>query len=532
MAGKPKRMSQIKQLIRLYQSGSGIKTIARILGMSKNTVKSYLKKMADGGFNTEELLKQEDPLLEKSFHAGNPAYKADKFEYLKSRLDYYEKELKRTGVTKLLLWQEYIESDPTGYSYPQFNYHLRQQLISRKGSMVIEHTAGDKLYIDFSGKKLHYIDRSTGELVACEVFVACLPFSDYAFAIAVPSQQTPDFFYALSSCLESLGGVPKAIVPDNLKAAVIKADKYEPVLNQSMEDFANHYGTAVVPARAGRPKDKSLVENQVKMIYTRVFAPLRNRQFFDIHTLNEAIKICMLKHNQTRMQQKPYCREERFLSCEKSTLGELPKERFELKSYAELKVGDNGHIYLQRNKHYYSVPFAYIGTKVKLIYTRNMLSIYCRGQQIAAHIRSYRENAYTTLATHLKSEHQAYKNRSHETYLTRAKAHSAEFAKLLEILFERAHYPEQLFRTCDGLFRLKRDFPAEEFDKACSYVLKNKLYTYYYFRNVLENGTANNQEETSVKSSLPEHANIRGRAYYAGSQPTLFDQSNDGPAIL
>ncbi|MGJ1518635.1 helix-turn-helix domain-containing protein, partial [Sphingobacterium siyangense] len=159
-------MSQIKQLIRLYQSGSGIKTIARILGMSKNTVKSYLKKMADGGFNTEELLKQEDPLLEKSFYAGNPAYKADKFEYLKSRLDYYEKELKRTGVTKLLLWQEYIESDPTGYSYPQFNYHLRQQLVSRKGSMVLEHTAGDKLYIDFSGKKLHYIDRSTGELVA------------------------------------------------------------------------------------------------------------------------------------------------------------------------------------------------------------------------------------------------------------------------------------------------------------------------------------------------------------------------------
>ncbi|MEN5436787.1 helix-turn-helix domain-containing protein, partial [Sphingobacterium faecium] len=189
-------MSQIKQLIRLYQSGSGIKTIARILGMSKNTVRSYLKKMADGGFNTEELLKQEDPLLEKSFHSGNPAYKADKFEYLKSRLDYYEKELKRTGVTKQLLWQEYIESDPTGYSYPQFTYHLRQQLISRKGSMVMDHIAGDKLYIDFSGKKLHYIDRSTGELIACEVFVACLPFSDYAFAIAVRSQQTPDFLYA------------------------------------------------------------------------------------------------------------------------------------------------------------------------------------------------------------------------------------------------------------------------------------------------------------------------------------------------
>ncbi|MGH2622879.1 MAG: IS21 family transposase, partial [Sphingobacterium sp.] len=363
-------MSQIKQLIRLYQGGSGIKTIARILGMSKNTVKSYLKKMADGGFNTGELLKQDDPLLERSFHSGNPAYKADKFEYLKSRLDYYEKELRRTGVTKLLLWREYIENDPTGYSYPQFTYHLRQQLVSRKGSMVMEHSPGDKLYIDFSGKKLHYIDRTTGELVACEVFVACLPFSDYGFAIAVPSQQTPDFLYALSRCLEVIGGVPNAIVPDNLKAAVIKADKYEPILNQSMEDFANHYGTVVVPARAGRPKDKSLVENQVKMIYTRV--------------------------------------------------------RFELKYYTELKVGNNGHIYLQRNKHFYSVPFTYIGIKVKIIYTRSMISIYCQGKQIATHIRSYKENAYTTLAAHLKSEHQAYKKRSHENYLARARAHSME----------------------------------------------------------------------------------------------------------
>lgn len=168
----------------------------------------------------------------------------------------------------------------------------------------------------------------------------CLPFSDYAFAIAVPSQQPPDFLYALSCCLEVMGGVPKAIVPDNLKAAVIKADKYEPILNQSMEDFANHYGTVVVPGRSGKPKDKSLVENQVKMIYTRVFAPLRNRQFFDIHSLNDAIRSCILKHNQTRMQQKAYCRKERFLNAEKSTLDEPPKKRFELKYYAELKVGN------------------------------------------------------------------------------------------------------------------------------------------------------------------------------------------------
>lgn len=195
-------------------------------------------------------------------------------------------------------------------------------------------------------------------------------------------------------------------------------------------------------------------------------------------------------------------------------------------------MGNNGHVYLQRSKHYYSVPFTYIGTKVKVIYTRSMLSIYCKGKQIATHIRSYRENAYTTIEGHLKSEHQAYKSRSHENYLTRAKTHSEEFHDLIKALFERARYPEQLFRTCDGLFRLKRDFSAEEFDRACRYVLKNQLYTYSHFKNVLESGAAkDHQDGTSVQSSLPEHINIRGRAYYANSGATLFDKPTDGSGM-
>lgn len=523
MAGKPKLMSQIKQVIRLHQGGSGIKTIARDLGMSKNTVKAYLKKIRDGALDINMLLKQEDPVVEKAFHAGNPAYKSENFEHLKTRLGYFEKELKRIGVTKKLLWDEYIESYPQGYSYPQFNFHLRQQLSARKGSMVMEHLPGDKLYIDFSGKKLHYINRSTGELIACEIFVACLAFSDYVFAMAVPSQQTPDFLYGLSCCLEAMGGVPKALVPDNLKAAVIKADKYEPIINQCMEDFANHYGTVVVPARSGRPRDKSLVENQVKLIYTRVFARLRNEQFFDIHSLNQAIKECILKHNQTRMQQKPYCREERFLNAEKHTLSALPEERFQVKYYAELKVGSNGHIYLQRNKHHYSVPHIYIGVKTKVIYTRSMVYIYYQGKQIATHIRSVNENAYSTVPDHLSSEHQAYKRQSPEHYITRASKHSPEFHQLIQNVFRQDRYPEQLYKTCDGMFRLQRDFPSLEFIRACLFAVKNNVYTFRFLKNVLENGTAN-LEESPVETSLPKHANIRGRDYYAASQPTLFDQ--------
>lgn len=310
-------------------------------------------------------------------------------------------------MNKKLLWEEYLKAYPQGYGYSQFCFHLQQQLVARKGSAVKEHQPADKLYVDFSGKKLHYTDRSTGELIACEVFVACLPFSDYAFAMAVRTQQTHDFLYAFDCCLQAIGGVPQAFVPDNLKAAVIKADRYEPTLSRSMEDFANHYGAVVVPARPYKAKDKSMVENQVKMIYTRVFAKLRHVQFFDIHTLNRAVRECICKHNQTRMQQKPYCREERFLSAEKHLLKELPAERFQMKYYAELKVASNGHIYLKRDRHYYSVPYIHIGSKAKVIYTRGMVSIYVQGKQVAVHIRSYQGNGYSTVADHLSSQHRA-----------------------------------------------------------------------------------------------------------------------------
>lgn len=522
MAGKTRPMSQIKQLIKLHQNGYGIKTIARNLSISKNTVKSYLKKIKDGGLDMKTLLAQEDPVVESSFHAGNPAYKSDSFEYLKDKLPYYEKELKRIGVNKKLLWEEYIVDQPQGYGYSQFCFHLKQQLVARKGSMVLEHEPGDKLFIDFSGKKMHYIDRSTGELVACEIFVACLAFSDYVFAMAVRSQQTADFLYALECCLQSLGGVPKALVPDNLKSAVIKADRYEPTINTCMDDFANHYGATTFPARALRPCDKSLVENQVKLIYTRVFARLRNHQFFDIHSLNQGIKECILKHNQTRMQQKPFSREERFLSAEKCLLHELPKERFEIKHYGELKVATNGHVYLSRDKHYYSVPYTHIGSKAKIIYTRNMVYIYVNGKQVAVHIRSYQPSGYSTESDHLSSQHQAYKQRSPEYYIGRAQNHSSEFHRLVQEVFEQNRYPEQLYKSCDGLFRLQRTFPKEEFIKACRFALEHRVYTYTFLQNVLKNGTASSYEQKTEKS-LPEHKNIRGRDYYTGAQAVLFD---------
>lgn len=521
MAGKPKPMSQIKQLLQLHQQGKGIKFIARSLAISKNTVKAYLARTAALPESIPVLLALEDPVLEARYHAGNPAYKDERYEYLKSRFDYYARQLKLVGVNRMLLWQEYRQQQPQGYSYTQFCFHLSQHLLARKPSMVLSHQPAEKLFVDFAGKKLSYTDATTGEVIECQVFTACLPYSDYSFAMAVRSQCVSDFLYALGCCLQELGGVPQVLVPDNLKAAVTKASRYEPDINRAMEDFANHYHTTVVPARARKPKDKALVENQVKLIYTRVYARLRHRQFFDLHSLNQAIAEKVKEHNQTRMQQKPWSREERFLFAEKKLLSPLPEQAFELKHYRELKVAQNNHVYLAQDKHYYSVPYTYIGTKVKVIYTRSMVRVYSKGEQIAVHVRSYQPSGYSTSKEHLCSHHRHYLERSPEYYLKKAKAKSEVLCQLMELLFGQKRYPEQVYRTCDGLLRLQRKAAPQEFDSACRLAIECQSYSYRFVRNVLENNMAGHAGEPKQEQPLPVHGNIRGRDYYAQTNITF-----------
>ncbi|NEW84846.1 MAG: IS21 family transposase [Mariniphaga sp.] len=516
MSGKLKSMSQIKQLLQLHELGKNKKFIARSLGMSKNTVKVYLSKLALSALDIQSLLTLDDPILEGKFHAGNPAYKDERFDHFKTKLEYFSKELTRVGVTRQLLWEEYRSDYPGGYGHTQFCYHLSQQLIARKPSMVLQHRAAEKLFIDFAGKRLSYIDSDTGEEVPCQVFVACLPYSDYSFAMVVRSQSVADFLYALGCCLEDLGGVPEVLVPDNLKSAIVKASSYEPDVNRAMEDFANHYKTTVIPARACKPKDKALVENQVKLIYTRIYARLRNLTFFDLPSLNKAVKEKIGDHNQTRMQQKPYCREEKFLADEKHLLQPLPDQRFELKYYRDLKVAKNNHIYLAQDKHYYSVLYTYIGLMVKVIYTRSMVYIYAKGEQIAVHVRDYKQGGYTTDKEHLCSAHQHYMDRSPDYYLNKAKLKSEALYQLLGHLFAQNRHPEQLYRTCDGLLNLQRKTDEMIFEKACMMAIEYQNYTYTFVLNILKNKMT---EESEIKQAkpLPTHENTRGREYYTQS---------------
>lgn len=510
MAGKPKRMSLVKQLLRMHHNGKGYKTIARTLSVSKNTVKSYVSKVKASRIPIANLLALENPELEAALLAGNPAYKDERYEPIKQKLEYYTKELKRVGVTRLILWEEYkTEFSPNHYCYSQFCVLLRQYQYSSKPSMVLEHHAADKLYIDFAGKKLSYINKDTGEEIFVQVFVACLPYSDYSFAIAVPSQKTDDFIYALQCCLKDIGGVPETLVPDNLKAAVIKASRYEPCINKVLEDFSNHYKTTVTPARPRKPKDKALVENQVKLIYSRVYAKLRNQQFFDLASLNKAIKEKVKAHNQTRMQRKNYSREEKFIADEKHVLSALPTEDFEIKYYKKLKVAHNNHIYLGVDKHYYSVPYAYTGKQVRLIYTRSLMRIFYEGKLIAVHPRGLKKSGYTTKKEHLCSHHQHYKKRSPTYYLQRAYLHSEELYQYMSALFKQDKYPEQLYRTCDGVLNLSKKTNTIAFKKACGIAMNHSNYSYTFLKRILENKMTENNTEPPSKP-LPKHTNIRG----------------------
>ena len=508
-------MSKIKQLLQMHRQGMSNRSISRELELDKETVNGYIRKIKANGFRIEELMLLDDPVLESKFMAGSPAYTEERFESFKDLIPYLEKELGRKHVTRRLLWNEYISDHPDGYRYSQFCFHLNQMTQARKPVAIMEHRAGEKLYVDFAGDTIEYVDRRTGEIFKAQVFVANLPYSDYTFVMAVASQSTDDFLYALGCCFSFLGGCPRVLVPDNLKAAVVKADRYEPELNRVMEDFANHYGFVVVPARVRKPRDKASVENSVKIIYQRVYARFRNRTFFSIDEINESFREKVKEHNQTRMQQRDYSRQEKFLAEEKQALSPLPATDFEIKYYADLRVATNNCIYLGRDRHYYSVPHAYIGQKVTVIYTRSLVQIYSNGQSIASHRRSV-GFGYTTIKEHLCSSHRHYKDRSPEYYIQTAEKRSVVLAKLFQQIFEQAQIPETVFKRCDGLLSLQRKTDPAVFERACQLAMEHDQLSYKFVQKVIENKTFM-QNETDMQDNskpLPKHDNIRGKQYF------------------
>ena len=373
-------MSNLKQIIRHRDNGMALQTISKTLGIARNTVKKYLQLIDSKGLGYDELLGKSDEELDTLL--ADPGQKSDQRQQeIVSFLPYMESELKRTGVNRWVLWGEYRQKHPDGYSYSQFCDIFKQWRIGLSASMRIEHVPGDKLYIDFTGDRLSVVDPVTGEVTDLEVYVATLGASQYSSVEAIPSQRKEDFIAATEKALHYFGGVPKALVPDNLKSAVTKADRYEPVINPDFLDFANHYGCAVFPARSRKPQDKSLVEKTVSIVYSRIYAPIRNKVYHDIRTLNEDIRHYLAIHNTTPFQKRPESRRELFDRDEKDALGPLPPERYEPKQFKYATVTKTSHICLSPEKHYYSIPFRYIGKKVKVVYSASYVSVFHDGER-------------------------------------------------------------------------------------------------------------------------------------------------------
>ena len=515
MAAKTISMSLIKQIIRHKQRGEPILKISLITGVSRNTVKKYLRFAESENLTFEHILAMSDTEIEQLFYTQKEK-PPDRYKDFEKMFPYFEKELKRTGVTRMLLWGEYKLKSPQGYGYSQFCEHLFRHFKTGKAVMHFEHSPGDKMFIDFTGKKLYITDRKTGEIRSVEVYVSVLGYSQLTYVEALESQKKEDFISATQNSLHYFGGVPKVLIPDNLKSAVTKANKYEADLNESFADFANHYNTSVLPARSLKPRDKALVEKHVSIIYNRVYAPLRNEVFFSLEELNQAIFELLEKHNNTNFQLDKISRKEKFEQSEKNKLQPLSSQRFEIKYYKYATVMKNCHIQLREDKHYYSVPHRYIGKKVKIIYTASSVSIFFKHERIALHRRNLRNFVYSTIKEHLPSSHQFVADWNPDKFISWAAGISPKVESYIRKIIAKKVYPEQAYRSCVGILSFSKKAGKERLIKAVERADYYGVYNYKTIKNIIEGklDTLVKPEEQEFQTSLGFHENIRGAESY------------------
>lgn len=508
----------IREIIRMKDKGLSNNQISKSLGKSRTTIIKYLGAIETSGICLKELLEfKGDDLAELFEVCGdlNPANREQVHNDLHSFFPYLEKELKRVGVTRQILWKEYKTKHPEGVMYSQFCEHYNKWNRKSEGYMPTTHKAGEKLFIDYAGKKLHIIDKETGEIKPVEVFVGTLGASQYTYVEASFSQQIPDFIGSVQNCLEYLGGVPACIIPDNLKSAVTKSNKYEPHVNEQFACFASHYDTSIMPTRALKPKDKSLVEGAVNITYTRIHAALRNKEFYSIAELNLAIKELLLVYNQTPFQKKQSSRSGLFLEIEKEALKPLPLEKYELRDYKIATVQKNCHVYYSSDKNYYSVPNAYIGKKVKMILTQSVVEIYHNQSRIALHARSRKAYHYVTLKEHMPVSHTYNADWSPEYFTTWAEKIGPFVKECIRKILDKKQYPQQSYKSCVGILNLATKTGKERLNNACKRALSYDAVGYNPIKNILERGLDKEEEQPDLFNvSVSNHDNIRGAKYY------------------
>lgn len=507
----------LKQIITLHLDGFSNRSISTTLGLGRNTVNGYLQQFKASRLPIKELLDLDEASL-KEFFPSRTTINNNRFNDLMKYFEQVNHARSHPGFTFLYHYQEYKRQYQNPYSYTQFMEHYNRKYAKIKGSMKLEHKAGNEIFIDFAGKKLHITDKTTGEIETVEVFVAILPSSQYTYIEACKSQKREDLITCMGNALSFYGGVPKAIVSDNLKSAVSRASKYESQINRTFKDFARHYGCVVNPTRTYSPQDKALVENAVNLTYQRIYYPLRNMTFFSLTDLNREIKRLLELYNDLLFQRKDASRKELFQSVEREYLKPLPQANYEMKDYRRAKVQKMGYVYFSPDKHYYSVPYRYIGKHTQIHYTNSFVEVYFKNDRIALHERNKSKGIYTTTKSHLCSTHQDYLDWSPEYFKKLASKHGEAVLMFVSGLFQQGDYPELVYRRAMGIIQLHKEFGSARLNNACQRACYGNIFKYSMVKNILRNRLDSELIDISEldknKPHIPKHGNIRGATTY------------------
>lgn len=505
-------MRKIKEVLRLNHEQVGNREIGRRLNISPGSVSNYLTRAKSAGLiwplNDDW---SEDKIYSILFPAENKKTTHPLPNFAK-----VHQELKRKGVTLALLWYEYQQQNPGGYSYSRY-CELYQAFIGKlKPSMRLTHRAGEKLFVDYSGLTMPWTDKTTGEIQRAQIFVAVLGASNYTFVEATPDQGLLSWIQSHVHAFEFFSGVTVCLVPDNLRSGVTKAHLYDPDINRTYQEMADHYGVAVVPTRVRTPKDKPKVEVGVQGIQRWILAPLRDVTFFSVQEINDAITPLLKAYNDRPFYELEGSRHSQYLKIDKPALKPLPSKPYGYAEWKKIRSGADYHVAV--NKHYYSIPYQYLKETIDIRMTSTTIECFHNGKRIALHQRSYKPG-HTTIHEHMPSKHQAYADWTPERMYAWAKRIGPNTAQLINELTALHKIPEQSFRSCFGVLRLSKTYGSERLENAAIRALHIGAIRYKNVESILKSGL--DQQPLSLPASESPateptrlHDNVRGSKYF------------------
>lgn len=514
MANTRLPMRKIKEVLRLkHHCGLSHRQIAHSLRISRSAAADYLERAEQAGIGWPLPEGLSDQELERRLFPSPPAMPGSArplpdFDYIYQEL----KAHKKFNLTLDLLWREYKEQHPDGYQYSQFCWLYRWWQKKLDYSMRQDHKGGEKLFVDYS-EGLKLVDPRSGEPIPTQLFVAVWGASNYTYAEATLTQQLPDWIGSHVRAFAYFGCVPKVVVPDCLKGAVSKACRYEPEINPSYAEMAEHYAICVLPARPARPRDKAKVETGVLIAKRWILAALRHRTFYSLTDLNGAIQELLERLNTRRLRKLRKSRRELFETFDRPQAQPLPDQSYEYAEWRVAKVNIDYHIEVER--HYYSVPFRLIREKLDIRLTATTVEAFVKGERVMAHIRSFVPYGHTTLKEHMPPAHQKYLEWTPSRMIHWARKIGPHTAELLQTIIESRTYPEQAYRSCLGILRLEKHYSKERLEKASARALKFRSHSFQSLRKILSTGLDRLEEKThGAEGAVLDHENIRGSQYY------------------